>query len=287
MYIRGTTPTHGAPVAVAAGAYRRMSPTQLLATQQTLQVINAAGIHRPDAIFSATALGCLVDTETFLGEINTGGDTLRSPLPFMRSTHNTIAGQLALTLGVTGPNITFSQGTHGAADAMLAAMMHLEEEPDHQALVVVWDEHAPLTADLIQTIAGTAAPALGGGLAALLLGGEHLPSDQALVRAIIQWDAVDDPTWWERLPALLPPRSIAHVAWAGAPGMVVPPITLAGARVERFDHLTGAHGARMGQAVEGMAKQMAHGDIVGPAMVLDVWAERRAAIILEPCPPTV
>lgn len=286
MYIRGRTPSSQPPVVLPPGAERRMSPTQQLATRRSLQVINEAGIQRPDAIFSATALGCLADTEQFLSEITAGTGTLRSPVPFMRSTHNTIAGQVALSMRVTGPNITFSQGSHGTADALLAAVMHLEQYPEETALVLVWDERAELSTRLVQALSGPMALELGKGLSALLLGGRPLPTDRACIRSILCWEADEDAAWWEMAHPAIGPATITHLAWASLPGTGTPPIQLPGALTERYDLGTAVHGARMAQAVEHMAQQMAEGTVHGPAMVLDVRGERRAAIILEPCAPT-
>lgn len=286
MYIRGRTPDQNLALALPPGAERRMSRAQRLATQHVLAALNDVGITRPDAIFSATALGCLADTEQFLDEITSGSDVLRSPVPFMRSTHNTIAGQIALHLRITGPNITFSQDTHGFHAALLAGLMFLEEGSGTEALLLAWDEHTEQTAHLVRAASEDAQAVLGEGFAALVLGSTPHVNDQAMVSHIMQWHAMDDASWEQFLPLNLQAHTIEHFIWAGSPRDTRPPIAPPNAVAEAVDSATEIHGARAGQMLVAVAGRMHNGDIDGPTLLLDVFGDQRAAIVLQPCSHT-
>ena len=61
----------------------------------------------PEAIITATSLGCLADTEKFLSSMVNNEPSMLNPTPFIQSTFNTIGGQLALITGNKGANITY------------------------------------------------------------------------------------------------------------------------------------------------------------------------------------
>ncbi|MBX2974101.1 MAG: beta-ketoacyl synthase chain length factor, partial [Flavobacteriales bacterium] len=129
----------GDPPAVPAAAARRLSAIQRDAATLALAALHRAGTERPDAIIASTALGCLDDTERFLADMHDANGALLSPLPFMRSTHNTMAGQLALMLGCHGPNITHAQGLDGFHASLVEAELLLHEHPEWRILVLAID----------------------------------------------------------------------------------------------------------------------------------------------------
>ena len=55
-----------------------------------------------------TGLGCLEDTEKFLSSIYTNEEKLLNPTPFIQSTHNTVAGAIALAIKCHGYNATYT-----------------------------------------------------------------------------------------------------------------------------------------------------------------------------------
>ena len=62
----------------------------------------------PGAIILGTGLGCLQDTARFLTDIIETEEGLLSPTAFIQSTHNTIAGQIALLINCPNHNFTFA-----------------------------------------------------------------------------------------------------------------------------------------------------------------------------------
>ena len=135
---------------------RRMPPPLRRAVACGLAALDHAKVERPDGIYYATGLGCLLDTQEFLLEIERNAGGLLSPTAFMRSTHNTVPGLLALALKAQGPNLTFSQGFIGFHAALLNAMMHVEQHPMHSVLVGASDEHLPLLDHLYARLGGEA-----------------------------------------------------------------------------------------------------------------------------------
>lgn len=166
-------PFKGDPPAIPASAARRLSGIQHRACQLALAALHRAGIERPDAIVASTALGCLADTELFLAELHDAGDALLSPLPFMRSTHNTMAGQLALMLGCNGPNITHAQGFEGFHAALVETMLLIQEHPEWNVLVLAIDERTDVLERVTQAIGSGVRVGEGG--EAFLITGAALP----------------------------------------------------------------------------------------------------------------
>lgn len=178
-----TGPVDGDPPTVAAADARRLSAIQREAATLALAALHRSGTARPDAIIVSTALGCLDDTERFLADMHDAKGALLSPLPFMRSTHTTMAGQLALMLRCHGPNITHSQGCDGFHTSLVEAELLLHEHPEWRILVLAIDENT----DLLDRMTGILCPdtAAGwGGEAFVLTGATDAPCI-----ARIEWNA--------------------------------------------------------------------------------------------------
>ena len=84
----------------------------------------------PDAVIAGTGLGCLEDTEKFLGSIYTLQEHLLNPTPFINSTHNTIAGAIALAIKCHGYNATYTHRGFSFESALLDALMLASENPE-------------------------------------------------------------------------------------------------------------------------------------------------------------
>lgn len=120
---------------------RRMSRILRMGVASATQALRLAGLSSPSGIIVGTGLGCLQDTEKFLANFLTL-EGLIPPTAFILSTHNTIAGQISLSLGCHSYNITHTQNTLSFEMALLDGMMKLEEG-DSDVLVGAADEHIP------------------------------------------------------------------------------------------------------------------------------------------------
>ncbi len=191
-----------------------MDPQQLRRMPRILKMGLAAarlclartpGIN-PGAIVVGTGLGCLDNLEKFLTDMLTTGEHVRSVLPFINSTHNAVAAQIAMMLGNVGYNLTYSHRSLSFESALQDALMLVREKKDQHVLAGGIDEctddymrlHAtlgywkePLNGmDLFATrTPGTIA---GEGSAFFLLSSRQMHADDCLLRDVHTFLAADE-----------------------------------------------------------------------------------------------
>jgi 3-oxoacyl-(acyl-carrier-protein) synthase len=102
--------------------------------------INRSGNISPDAIIVGTGLGCLQNLEQFLKEMLNNREHITSVLPFINSTHNAVASQIAMLLKNHNENFTFCHRSFSFENALQDALMHLAEDPNKNVLVGGIDE---------------------------------------------------------------------------------------------------------------------------------------------------
>lgn len=122
---------------------RRMSKMMKASLLTSIRCLKEAGIQQPDAIIIATRFGMLENGEKILDNIVTNGEDGISPTQFMQSTHNTIAGALAIRFNCHGYNITYSQGSESLDWALRDARKLLAEGKVKTVLVGLHDECPP------------------------------------------------------------------------------------------------------------------------------------------------
>ncbi|GGB85470.1 beta-ketoacyl synthase chain length factor [Dyadobacter sediminis] len=127
---------------IEPGLLRRMSKILRMSVACSGDCLKQGGIEQPDAIVVGTGLGCLLDTEKFLNNALTVKGLL-PPTSFIQSTHNTMAGQISLSLGNHGYNMTHTQNSISFENALLDAMLLIDEGEKH-ILVGAADEHIAL-----------------------------------------------------------------------------------------------------------------------------------------------
>lgn len=79
----------------------------------------------PDAIITGTGLGCIEDTEKFLTSMIGNSEEFLTPTSFIQSTHNTVAGQIALLLKCHGYNFTYVHRGISFESALIDAKMQI------------------------------------------------------------------------------------------------------------------------------------------------------------------
>jgi len=102
--------------------------------------LQEAAIDNPDAIIVGTGMGCIEDTEKFLTSIIENDEKLLNPTPFIQSTHNTIAAQIALLIKCHNYNFTYVHRGFSFESAMIDAMMMLNENKASNVLTGASDE---------------------------------------------------------------------------------------------------------------------------------------------------
>ncbi len=125
---------------------RRMSPMIRTGVGAALM---AKGETEISGIVVGTGLGCMENTGKFLDQFVSRSEGILAPTAFIQSTHNTVAGQIALTLGNTCYNSTYTQRGVSFENALIDAMM-LCNETKANILVGGIDEFTPLMAQLAQ-----------------------------------------------------------------------------------------------------------------------------------------
>lgn len=136
---------------IEARLLRRMSKIIKISLSNSVLCLDNAGIEKPDAIITATGLGCLEDTAKFLNQIIHNNEELLNPTPFIQSTHNTFAGQIALLLNCKNYNLTFTQKSTSFETALTDAYMFMHENPNANLLLGGIDEMNEEIYDLINT----------------------------------------------------------------------------------------------------------------------------------------
>lgn len=129
---------------------RRMSKAVRMGIGASKIALEKAGNIKPDAFSVGTALGCLYDTEIFLSKMIDQDEQMLTPTAFIQSTHNTVAGQIALVNNCNGHNLTFVQRGHSFEHAMINAGLYLNENSSKNILVGGIDEMTPTTDAILQ-----------------------------------------------------------------------------------------------------------------------------------------
>jgi hypothetical protein len=132
------------------GLLRRMSKILRMSVACSKECISQAQIVQPNAIVVGTGLGCLQDTEKFLNTSLTV-EGLLPPTSFIQSTHNTMAGQVSLSLANHGYNMTHTQNTLSFEHALLDTMLLLEDG-EEAILVGAADEYIDILTEITQEL---------------------------------------------------------------------------------------------------------------------------------------
>ena len=119
---------------------RRMSHSIKMGLAAALECLKQGTTAMPGAIITGTAYGCLEDTVTFLTKIIQQEEELLPPTPFIQSTHNTVASQIALMLQCHQYNNTFVHKGISFESALLDGILLLKEHEADNILVGGTDE---------------------------------------------------------------------------------------------------------------------------------------------------
>ncbi|MCQ2191910.1 MAG: beta-ketoacyl synthase chain length factor [Paludibacteraceae bacterium] len=126
---------------------RRMNRILKMGLATATQCINQSEV-KPDAIIVGTGQGCTIDLAIFMRSCSEGVEELLSPIPFINSGHNTLAGRIAMDNQIKGYNMTYLQENTALESALTDAMMSLEEGKSNCTLVGAIDEYTQLSFDL-------------------------------------------------------------------------------------------------------------------------------------------
>ena len=118
----------------------------------SLKALEQAGLEKPDAIITATSLGCLEFSENLLRQLTDEGEQMLSPTWFMQSTHNTIGSNIAIRTHCHGYNVTYTQGSQSLEWALRDARLLLASGKAKSVLVGLHEESTPFFRSLMKRL---------------------------------------------------------------------------------------------------------------------------------------
>lgn len=129
---------------------RRMSKTVKMSSVASSYALKEAGIEKPDAIIVGTGMGCSQDSEKFLKNVLDNNEEFLTPTYFIQSTHNTVAGQIALGLQCHAYNFTYVNSSSSLEFSMLDAKLQITNGEAEHVLVGSTDEQTERTMGLYE-----------------------------------------------------------------------------------------------------------------------------------------
>jgi hypothetical protein len=168
---------------------RRMSKVLKMGNYSAKAVLtdkegNVAG---PDAIVVGTGLGCIRDTIGFIDEVLKNDEQTLAPTAFIQSTHNSIAGQIALMLQNYRYNMTIVQKSISFEMALMDAELQLATGNAKSVLVGAADELTENLENLLKELAAemnVEVPTMGEGSAFFLATAEKQSDSIAEVETV-------------------------------------------------------------------------------------------------------
>ena len=127
---------------IPPAAARRMAKGIKMSTASAKTAMSETALeeNQVDAIIVGTGLGCIGDSEKFVKDIIDNDEQYLTPTRFIQSSHNTVAGQIALGMGCKGHNFTYVHSAISFESALCDAKMQLEEDEAEHILVGGVDE---------------------------------------------------------------------------------------------------------------------------------------------------
>ncbi|WP_027383432.1 beta-ketoacyl synthase N-terminal-like domain-containing protein [Epilithonimonas caeni] len=133
---------------IPPAASRRMSKTVKMSSVASQYALKEAGIENPDAIIVGTGMGCSQDSEKFLKNVIDNNEEFLTPTFFIQSTHNTVAGQIALGLQCHAYNFTYVNTSSSLEFSFLDAKLQINDGEAENVLVGSTDEQTDRTMEL-------------------------------------------------------------------------------------------------------------------------------------------
>lgn len=167
-----------------AGLRRRMSRIIKIGVTAALDCLNQISPVEPDAIITATGLGCLADTEKFMVSILDNEERLLNPTAFIQSTFNTIGAQIALICKNHNYNMTYVHRGFSFENALLDAQMMLADGDARQVLTGAVDEMTPTQFRVMERMGFWKNTVAGEGAQFFVLGVSAMSDSFAVLRGV-------------------------------------------------------------------------------------------------------
>lgn len=125
---------------IPPAAARRMAKGIKMSAVSSKNAMKEAGLQNVDAIIVGTGLGCLGDSEKFVSDIIKNDEQYLTPTRFIQSSHNTVAGSIALDMGCKGYNFTYVNTSISFESSLWDAKLQLQANEATHILVGGVDE---------------------------------------------------------------------------------------------------------------------------------------------------
>ena len=135
---------------IPVNTIRRTSHILEMGISAGLMCLGKEPIEQTDAIIVGTAMGCFEDTDKFLRSLLEHDERMLTPTSFIQSTHNTVAGQIALLVKCHGYNFTYVHQNLSFEYALLDGLLLLKEGEANNILVGGVDELIPPLCELFE-----------------------------------------------------------------------------------------------------------------------------------------
>ena len=133
---------------ISPALIRRMSKVVKMSSVAANFALKEAEIENPDAIIVGTGMGCTEDSEKFLKNMIQNDEEFLTPTYFIQSTHNTVAGQIALTIECYSYNFTYVNTASSLEFSLLDAKLQLQNDEARNILIGAADEISERTIEL-------------------------------------------------------------------------------------------------------------------------------------------
>lgn len=121
---------------ISSGDQRRMSRLVKMGVFSALQSLKNAQIEQLDGIAVGTGWGGFDSSTKFETALIEKEEKMLSPTTFIQALHNTIAGQIALSIKCYQYNITYAHRGFSFESALMDAMMLLADKSQPQSILV-------------------------------------------------------------------------------------------------------------------------------------------------------
>jgi 3-oxoacyl-[acyl-carrier-protein] synthase-1/3-oxoacyl-[acyl-carrier-protein] synthase II len=161
----GTLPFAKLSDRLPAREVRRLKRLPRLALALAMEACQTSQLSRtPSSVFFGTSWGPLSETYDFLTQLYESNEQFTSPAEFVGSVHNAPAGQVAMMLKATGPNVTTAGGDYSFEQALLAASLIVCDRDDTLLVMGADEHHAVLSPLFDKSVRMSSNPSDGGGV---------------------------------------------------------------------------------------------------------------------------
>ncbi|QQR86346.1 MAG: beta-ketoacyl synthase chain length factor [Flavobacteriales bacterium] len=106
---------------------RRMTRLVKLGIAAGMDALKKAGVQKPGAVIVGTGDGCKQSTERFLNNMIEHDEQVPDPTAFIGSTHNGVAGQIAMAVDCKGYNYTYLHAGLSFPSALADGLLQVRE----------------------------------------------------------------------------------------------------------------------------------------------------------------